>query len=69
MHILLGGATQQYANLYESSMKVAKRLFWRPMLPDEADVLVSGTTIVRDKVELPRKDTGHLVSCPEFSLV
>ncbi|GAB1737943.1 hypothetical protein NU219Hw_g2456t1 [Hortaea werneckii] len=43
MHALLGGLEPIYKKMYDGSMKTAiKYNLWRPMLPDEADVLVSG---------------------------
>jgi len=65
MHILLEGATGQYAKLYESTMKVAKNLFFRPMMPKDPDILVSGAIMVRavvnNTIQSRRVDTGHLV--------
>lgn len=43
MHALLGGVDPVYKKLYAGSMDVAIEYnLFRPMLPDEADVLVSG---------------------------
>jgi len=64
MHILLEGATEQYAKLYESSMKVAKDLFFRPMMPNDPDILVSGTIVVTNNTQSRRTGTGHLVCSP-----
>jgi len=69
MHILLEGATEQYAKLYESSMKVAKNLFFRPMMPKDPDILVSGVIMVRaaaNNAQSRRTDTGHLVCSPIY---
>lgn len=43
-HQLLGGREIQYQKLYEGAMGTAiDTLLFRPMLPDKADVLISGT--------------------------
>ncbi|RPB21474.1 seven-hairpin glycosidase [Terfezia boudieri ATCC MYA-4762] len=63
MHILLEGATEQYAKLYESTMKVARNLFFRPMMPEDPDILVSGAIMVRpdaNNTQSRRTDTSHL---------
>ena len=42
-HMLLGGLTNQYKKLYETAMvPVHKHIFFKPMTPDNADILVSG---------------------------
>ncbi|KAF2794367.1 glycoside hydrolase family 47 protein [Melanomma pulvis-pyrius CBS 109.77] len=44
-HMLLGGLVDQYQNLYERAIEAAKvHLFFRPLHPENQDVLVSGTT-------------------------
>lgn len=43
MHALLGGTESIYSKLYKRSMTAAvKYNLWRPMTPDEADILISG---------------------------
>ncbi|KAB5516969.1 glycoside hydrolase [Coniochaeta sp. 2T2.1] len=43
MHILLGGLESKYAELTRGFMEAAKRyIFFRPMVPDDADILISG---------------------------
>ena len=43
MHALLGGLMPMYEDMYKKSMEVVmKYTLFRPMLPDEKDVLVSG---------------------------
>lgn len=43
MHALLGGVEPIYSKLYEGSMKPAiKYNLWKPMTPDNADILLSG---------------------------
>lgn len=42
-HMLLGGLTKQYQEMYETSMEpIKKYIFFKPMTPDNADILVSG---------------------------
>jgi mannosyl-oligosaccharide alpha-1,2-mannosidase len=42
-YLLLGGRLEQYRNMYEQSMEVVKKyLLFRPMLPNEDDLLFSG---------------------------
>lgn len=43
MHALLGGVEPVYKKFYDSSMATAIRFnLWRPMTPDNADILISG---------------------------
>ncbi|KAF2498010.1 class I alpha-mannosidase-like protein [Lophium mytilinum] len=43
-HMLLGGLVPQYRKLYVGAIEAAKRvLFFRPLTPDNRDILVSGT--------------------------
>ncbi|KAK5163553.1 uncharacterized protein LTR77_010502 [Saxophila tyrrhenica] len=43
MHALLGGIDARYEKLYDSSMATAIEYnLWRPMTPDNADILISG---------------------------
>ncbi|EME48286.1 glycoside hydrolase family 47 protein [Dothistroma septosporum NZE10] len=52
MHALLGGTEPMYAKLYTRSMQTAaKHNLWRPMVPDEADILMSGN--VKAQMSLP----------------
>ena len=42
-YMLLGGLVPQYLHMYESFMNAAKKtLFFRPMNPDNKDILISG---------------------------
>jgi mannosyl-oligosaccharide alpha-1,2-mannosidase len=52
-HMLLGGATEQYKNMYERSLAAMKEyLFYRPMLPDMNDILFPGQVISDGKTPL-----------------
>ena len=56
-YLLLGGAQPQYREMYKSAIKAAKQaMFFRPMTPDNRDILMSGI--------LKRTETG-LTLAPE----
>jgi mannosyl-oligosaccharide alpha-1,2-mannosidase len=43
-HLLLGGHEGQYKKLYEGAIEPAKKhLFFRPLIPQNQDILISGT--------------------------
>ena len=45
--MLLGGVNDQYRRMYEQSIEVAKKhLLFRPMTPDNLDILISGSVTV-----------------------
>ncbi|KAL8706104.1 MAG: hypothetical protein Q9201_000806 [Fulgogasparrea decipioides] len=48
-HMLLGGLTQQYKRMYETTLGPAqKHIFFRPMTPDNADILFPGSVRVNE---------------------
>jgi mannosyl-oligosaccharide alpha-1,2-mannosidase len=50
MHALLGGVDTRYKKLYSGSMATAIEYhLWRPMTPENADILVSGNIHKKDK--------------------
>ena len=65
-HLLLGGTTSQYRKMYESAMDAAtKYLLFRPMIPDNRDILVAGTASTSGDPDIPGNlhltpDQGHL---------
>lgn len=62
MHALLAGAEPRFVALTRGFMDAAKRhLFFRPMVPDNDDILISGNVII-DQVGSPHLDpeTEHL---------
>lgn len=65
-HLLLGGTTSQYRKMYESAMDAAtKYLLFRPMVPDNRDILVAGTASTSGDPDIPGNlhftpDQGHL---------
>ena len=54
MHALLGGTDPIYSTLYKRSMETAiKHNLWKPMTPDDSDILISGN--VRAEMGKPPK--------------
>ncbi|KAI0896840.1 glycoside hydrolase family 47 protein [Annulohypoxylon nitens] len=67
MYALVGGLIPSYQKMYEDSMKTTiKHNFFRPMVPDTADILISGTlhTIQEDdKMTLDFEHQGQHLVC------
>ncbi|KAI4250604.1 MAG: hypothetical protein L6R40_000204 [Gallowayella cf. fulva] len=62
-HMLLGGLTQQYRKMYEATWApLTKHIFFRPMTPDQADILVSSGVRVNGNAEVivPDFEGQHL---------
>ena len=59
---MLGGQSQQYKEMYASSMDVAKKhLFFRPLTTENADILLSGMAFATGKRAVHLKpETQHL---------
>ncbi|KAM5343233.1 hypothetical protein ACJ41O_014199 [Fusarium nematophilum] len=52
MHALLGGLDENYEQMYRTAMDVViKHLLYRPMLPNQEDVLFAGDVRVNDNIE------------------
>ena len=63
-HMLLGGADNMYQEMYKQVITAAQNhVFFRPMLPDGADVLVSGFTKVTDAGKIKSKPEGQHLGC------
>lgn len=62
MHLLLGGLEAKYETLTRGFLKPAKEhLFFRPMLPDNADILISGNVnILSDGEPALDPESEHL---------
>ncbi|KAK4996429.1 hypothetical protein LTR66_003956 [Elasticomyces elasticus] len=61
MHALLGGVEPVYEKMYTDSMNTAiTHNLWRPMTPDNADILLSGNVRVNPDVEVDPQGQ-HLV--------
>lgn len=51
-YLLLGGLEDKYQRMYEIAIEASKKyLFFRPMLPDNRDILLSGSVTIRDKLD------------------
>ena len=64
-HMLLGGLTQQYKNMYEGAIiALQQNLFFRPMIPDNDDILISGSGRWDEKSQkLIRDPQGQHLGC------
>jgi len=62
--MLLGGLSQQYRTLYETAIETAKNhLFFRPMTPQEEDILISGGVRVLSPNEVELDPQGQHLAC------
>lgn len=64
-HLLLGGLTDQYKNMYESAIQQAKKhIFFRPMIPTNASILISGEATVKSNTgEVKIDHKGQHLGC------
>ena len=64
-YMLLGGLSQQYKKLYEDSIIAAKKyLFFRPMTPDNKDILLSGNARWKERdAEAQLDPQGQHLGC------
>ncbi len=63
-HLLLGGSTEQYKNLYENAMvPIINHIFFRPLTPENVDILVSGSASVNDAEEVSTEAIGQHLVC------
>lgn len=64
MYAMLGGLEPVYEKLYKGSMETIKEnILFRPMLPDKADVLFSGTARVNHDGQISLNPEGQHLSC------
>jgi mannosyl-oligosaccharide alpha-1,2-mannosidase len=64
MHMLLGGVVNQYKKLYELAIDAAKQhLFFRPMIPGNQEILISGTVSKNAADYLKLQPEGQHLSC------
>ncbi|KAK2793933.1 hypothetical protein FQN52_000264 [Onygenales sp. PD_12] len=66
MYALLGGTekSSQYGNLYKTAMDTAmKYLFFRPLVPDNADILISGTSHANPRSTPTLNGEGQHLTC------
>ena len=63
-YALLGGLDPVYRKLYEGSMETAERyLFFRPMVHDEADILISGNSRANGPDDISLDPQGQHLTC------
>ncbi|KAH8880994.1 glycoside hydrolase family 47 protein [Thozetella sp. PMI_491] len=64
MHALVGGLLPMYRDMYEKAMVPAiKHNFFRPMLPDESDVLIAGMVDVSSDGPPELRPEGQHLAC------
>lgn len=63
-HLLLGGQTDQYRQMYEAAIESAKKnLFFRPMTKNGEDVLISGSTYITVSSKVTVEPEAQHLSC------
>ncbi|KAH8724351.1 glycoside hydrolase [Phaeosphaeriaceae sp. PMI808] len=63
-HLLLGGLSNQYRRLYEGAIEPAKKhLFFRPMIPQNQDILISGTVRTSTLGTIKLDPEGQHLTC------
>lgn len=63
-HLLLGGHTDQYARMYEKALATAKeRLFFKPLTPENHDILFSGVLKRLSAVNIHLTKEGTHLTC------
>lgn len=67
-HLLLGGLTSQYREMYEAALPpIKEHIFFRPLTPDNANILISGSArsirIKDGKPTLTPQPKGQHLSC------
>lgn len=63
-HMLLGGLTEQYKEMYQFAMIAIKNyIFFRPMTPNNTDILVSGSVNVLEDQTVDVDPRGQHLGC------
>jgi mannosyl-oligosaccharide alpha-1,2-mannosidase len=63
-HLLLGGLSHQYKRLYEGAIETAKKhLFFRPLIPQNQHVLISGTVRTSTLGTITLDPEGQHLTC------
>jgi mannosyl-oligosaccharide alpha-1,2-mannosidase len=63
-HLLLGGLVDQYRKMYEGAIEAAKKhLFFRPMIPQSQDILISGTVRTSTLGTIKLDPEGQHLTC------
>ena len=64
MHALLGGTDPIYKKMYDGAIDTAiAHTLWRPMTPESADVLFSGTVTARHPDSIKLESDGQHLTC------
>ncbi|PGG98873.1 hypothetical protein AJ79_08749 [Helicocarpus griseus UAMH5409] len=64
MHALLGGVDQKYGKMYRYAMDVAKKhILYRPMVPDNANILISGKVTAYSETDIGLNPEGQHLVC------
>jgi len=67
-HLLLGGLTSQYRDMYEAALApIKEHIFFRPLTPDNANILISGSAHSKSfddgKPNISPQPKGQHLSC------
>lgn len=63
-HVLLGGSNDQYKKLYLNAIEpIKKHIFFRPMTPENADILISGSVYIDGMGKIELEPGGQHLSC------
>ena len=64
-YMLLGGTNKQYRRMYDRALLAAKQyIFFRPMIPDNNDILISGNAHYDERLKLiQREPQGQHLGC------
>ncbi|ETN39639.1 uncharacterized protein HMPREF1541_05865 [Cyphellophora europaea CBS 101466] len=63
-YMLLNGAIRSYRTMYEKALDAASRfLFFKPMVPTNADILFSGTTALTEQGQASLDPQGQHLTC------
>ncbi|PGH34834.1 mannosyl-oligosaccharide alpha-1,2-mannosidase [[Emmonsia] crescens] len=64
MHALLGGVDEMYERMYRDAMAVVtKHNLYRPMVPDNADILISGKVTTHSDTDVELNAEGQHLVC------
>lgn len=63
-HMLLGGRNDMYKEMYQFAITAAmNHIFFQPMVPDGADILISGSATVSDGSGIKSEPKGQHLGC------
>lgn len=63
-HLMLGGQNDQYRKMYQLAISVAKdKLFFKPMTPDNQQILISGTLMRNSANNIKLLTEGQHLTC------